>query len=131
MEAEEFDIEDHYANILMILLVTMMFSGGMPVMIPITFIGLFTRYLYFKHSFIRFCRVPKTFNESINNKVLRILPFCVFFHFAFSLWMYGVSEIFAFQPNWMTQLVKNSLIIILGKFIIDWLNSKRIVYSSK
>lgn len=80
-------------------------------MIPISFIALITRYAYYKHSFLRFCRIPKTFNETINERLLRIMPFCVFFHFAFSIWMYGVGTIFAYEKSWMTTLVYLFLII--------------------
>ena len=105
IEAEVFQIEDHYANVIMIIFVCMMFSGGIPLMIPISFLGLATRYIYFKYSFIRFCRVPQTFNDSINNKILRILPFCFIVHFALDLWMYGVPLIFSTESSWFSDWV--------------------------
>ena len=80
----------------MTIFVCFMFSGGMPLMVPISFVGLLTRYLYFKSSFIRFCRVPKTFDDSINNRVMKMLPVCVIVNLMMCIWMYGVSEIFPF-----------------------------------
>jgi hypothetical protein len=44
----------------MVFLVGMTFSGGMPVILVLCFIGIITRYIYFKWIFIRFSRVPKT-----------------------------------------------------------------------
>lgn len=58
--AEEFEIEDHYANIIMVFLIGLAFCGGMPSMLVLSFIGIITRYIYFKWIFIRFSRVPKT-----------------------------------------------------------------------
>lgn len=62
MESEEFDIEDHYANIMMVILVGYVFSSAIPLLLPLTFIGLITRYYYFKYSFVRFCRIPRTYD---------------------------------------------------------------------
>lgn len=62
----EFEIEDHYANLLLILFVGMAFSGGMPlILIPCT-LAFATRYLYFRLLFIRFSRIPKSWDEAIN-----------------------------------------------------------------
>ena len=58
----EFEIEDHYANIIMIFFVGFAFSGGMPCMIVVTFVGIITRYSYLKFLFIRFSKVPRTFD---------------------------------------------------------------------
>ncbi len=46
----------------MIFLVSLAFCGGMPIMLPISFIAIFTRYIYYKLHFIRFCKVPNTFD---------------------------------------------------------------------
>lgn len=44
----------------MIFLVAFAFSGGMPIMLILSFIAIITRYAYYKHHFIRFCKVPNT-----------------------------------------------------------------------
>jgi hypothetical protein len=62
LQAEDFPIEDAYANIIMIFFMGLAFSGGMPIILVLCFIGLATRYYYFKFYFIRFCRVPSTFD---------------------------------------------------------------------
>ena len=57
MQAEEFEIEDNYAQVLMVIVVGFMFGGGIPAMIPVCLFGLATRYIYCKIAFIRFSRV--------------------------------------------------------------------------
>lgn len=78
----------------MVVFICFTFCGGMPMLMPITFLALITRYWYFKHSFIRFCRVPKTYDDSIHKKILSIIPLALFFHILFTLWMFGVRDMF-------------------------------------
>ena len=94
IQAEEFEIEDHYANVIMIIFVGFTFSGGIPFMIPISLIGLATRFLYFKFAFIRYSRVPKVYSQAITNRIETILPIMLLFHMLFSIWMLGVEDIF-------------------------------------
>ena len=62
VRGEEFEIEDHYANVMMIIFVGFSFAPGIPFMIILSWLGLITRYVYFKYVFIRFCRIPKSYN---------------------------------------------------------------------
>jgi hypothetical protein len=62
IEAEEFDISDYYAETMMVIFVALIFSSGIPLLIPLSFAALWTRYLSFKYSFIRFSRIPKTYD---------------------------------------------------------------------
>ena len=66
IQPEEFEIEDHYAHIMMITYIGFTFSGGMPFIIFISFFGLATRYIYFRYAFIRYSRVPPAYNEALN-----------------------------------------------------------------
>jgi hypothetical protein len=50
----------------MVFMVGVIFCGGMPLMIVLSFIGIITRYIYFKFIFIRFSKVPKTIDEALN-----------------------------------------------------------------
>jgi hypothetical protein len=83
----------------MIMLVGFTFSGGMPCIIPITFIGIITRYFYLKFLFIRFSKVPKPIDEHLNEQVITYFPWILFFHFLMSIWMYSVPTIFAFEES--------------------------------
>ena len=94
IRSEEFEIEDHYANIMMIIFVGFTFSGGIPFMVIFSLLGLVTRFIYFKYVFIRFCRIPKTYNEIMNKRMLSIFPAAMTFHFIFSILVYGQDSIF-------------------------------------
>lgn len=64
-------------------------------MILVSCLGLVTRYVYFKYLFIRFCRVPKTYNEALNTRAISILKIILFLRCLISLYMYGAEDIFA------------------------------------
>lgn len=99
MESEDFQIEDFYAQVLMIVFVGFMFGGGVPAMIPVCLLGLLSRYVYCKYVFIRFCRIPKTFRESLNDRALKILQITFFCRGFLSIYMYGASDIFVTENS--------------------------------
>ena len=66
----------------------------MPSLILLTSVGLVLRYIYLKYAFIRFSRIPKPIDESLNNVMLRYMIFGLFAHLILAIWMYGVSELF-------------------------------------
>lgn len=89
IEASVFQFEDNYANILMIVFVTMMLCGPIPILLVLGTVALGTRYLFWKYYFIRFCKIPPTFDESLNDKIMKIMPWSVFIHLAISIYAYG------------------------------------------
>lgn len=57
----------------------------------LTGIGLIVRYFYFKFVFIRFSKIPKPIDESLNTILLRLIVFGIFSHLILAIWMYGVD----------------------------------------
>jgi hypothetical protein len=88
---EEFEIYDHYANLALFIFVGFVFSPGMPSLVILTCIGLAIRYVYLKFIFIRFSRIPKFIDESLNSIMFRYLVFGLFAHIILAIWMYGVD----------------------------------------
>ena len=80
------------------------FCGSMPVIVVITFLALFMRYFFEKYYFFRYCRIPKTFDEALDLEVSSLLPYAIIIHFCFSIWMFGNTEIFAFDEITFTSL---------------------------
>ena len=78
----------------MIVFVSLFFSGGMPILLVTGFFAIFLRYLYFKYHFIRFCKIPKVFDESLDQYATNMLIYAIILHFMISIWMYGVTSIF-------------------------------------
>ena len=90
---------------MMIIFVGFTFSGGIPFLVLLSFLGLVTRFIYFKYVFIRFCRIPKTYNEIMNSRMLSIFPVTLAFHFVFSIFMYGEDSIFNYDNNPLEEFV--------------------------
>lgn len=74
-------------------------------MLMLTLFGLILRYLYFKFVFIRFSRIPKPIDESLNTILLRCLVFGIFSHIILAIWMYGANGMF----NHKDSIVDNDL----------------------
>lgn len=102
----------------MFIVVGITFSPGMPSLIIVTGIGLIVRYFYFKFVFIRFSRIPKSFDESLNTILLRLLAFGIFSHLILAIWMYGVDELFDHRDSFLHhELYSNTD----DKFKVFWL----------
>lgn len=106
MEPAEFELEDHYANILMIVYVGLALSPGMPLITLATALALALRYFYFKLLFIRFSKVPKAYDEALDLKVAGLLPYALLMHLAIGVWQFGVSSVFAISvPDFISSVV--------------------------
>lgn len=91
---EEFEIYDHYANSGVFIYISIVLSPGIPSLIILTLFGLALRYFYFKFVFIKFSKIPKPLDESLNNLLLKLIVFTIFSHLIFAIWMYGVNDLF-------------------------------------
>mgnify|MGYP001296062430 CR=1 FL=1 len=76
-----------------------MFGGGSPFMMLAGFVGLISRYAYFKYIFIRFCRIPRTYNQALNDRALNILKIVLLLRTMISIYMYGADGIFAMEKS--------------------------------
>lgn len=102
----------------MFIVVGITFSPGIPSLLIVTGIGLMLRYLYFKFVFIRFSRIPKSMDESLNTMLLRLLAFGIFSHLILAIWMYGVDELFDHTDSFLDhELYRNGD----DKFKVFWL----------
>lgn len=115
IQPQIFEIEDHYAHVLMVIGVGFAFSGGMPMIIVACLFSLLTRYLYFKFIFIRFCRVPPAYNEALNDEALRLLPATLVFHCLLSIYMYGGEGLFVTETSFLSGYVIKVLILVINE----------------
>lgn len=77
-----------------VIFATFAFAGPMPLLILVAAIALIARYIYWKYYFLRFCRIPRIFDSSLNSKVMRLLPFALFIHMGISMYAYSRQDIF-------------------------------------
>lgn len=67
----------------------------MPAIIPVSFIGIITRYVYFKIAFVKYSRVPKAYNEALNLRTMNIMKIAIIAKCIYATWIFGVDDIFA------------------------------------
>ena len=81
------------------------FCGSMPIIVVITFLALGLRYGFEKYYFFRYCRIPKSFDEALDLEITSLLPYAIIIHFCLSIWMFGTTEIFAYDASFLNDLV--------------------------
>jgi hypothetical protein len=113
--------------VLMIVFVSLALSSGMPIITIISFIALGLRYLYLKYVFIRYCKIPKTYDEALDLKVSGLLPYGVLIHFACGIWMFGVTTILKSDSSsfdtWVSTLnisFFREIAFIIARILATW-----------
>lgn len=69
-------------------------GGPIPFLIIFATIALVTKLIYWRIMFIRFSRIPPTFDESLNNNILKVMPWALIIHVCVSVYSYGADSIF-------------------------------------
>ena len=80
----------------------------MPLLNVICFLTLFSLYWIDKTLILRHYRKPPFYSYAINQRLVVLLPLAVAFHCAFSLYMYGASELF---PSSFTKPAGNTYVV--------------------
>ena len=79
---------------LLIVFGALVLGGPIPFLLIFATVALATKLIYWRIMFIRFSRIPPTFDDSLNNTVLKVLPWALILHCAFSFYAYGADNIF-------------------------------------
>ena len=94
VDGSSFSLSYKYALTMSIFFCWIMYSGPIPILIPVWGLYFLCQYWLDKVIFIRFNKIPNYYSQSMHNSVLRILPFATFFHWIFSMWTYGSPDIY-------------------------------------
>ena len=102
----------------------------------LTGIGLILRYLYFKFVFIRFSRIPKPIDESLNTILLRLIVFGIFSHLIIAIWMYGVDDMFDHEDSFLDHNLYNDdnssfqrfWLIVIKRGVDSWYLSALLIF---
>ena len=54
---------------------------------------------------LRFNRIPVAYDRKINDLVRNILPWCLVFHMAVSIYLHGSSTIFPLSENKLSSII--------------------------
>lgn len=81
---------------MLILFIVIMYSGLIPLMIPVFTVGLFIWYYCKRATIVKFS-VRIAADESLNESTLNIIPFMILAHALFAVWSHTSAGIFT--PN--------------------------------
>ncbi|KAF0683855.1 Aste57867_24130 [Aphanomyces stellatus] len=87
-----FDISLRYPLVLNTVFVTMMYCGGIPILLPIASVACFVTYACDKLTLMRLYSVRTAYDEALGQLAASLLPFALLIHLGFSTWMYGNNQ---------------------------------------
>lgn len=85
LEPQPFDISNHYINALTIIFVVFTFNTGMPIIASFGFLAFLMIYWCQKYMFVTWMKKPPFWNVSLIRKVIRTLPYAIFFHLVIAI----------------------------------------------
>jgi hypothetical protein len=110
----EFNISARYASILTNIMITLIFSPGMPILNIFLFIFLFITYWVDKCLLLRYYKYPPSIDLYLD-KVINIVIVCgLLLHFLFAIWIYGNTYIVSNDDPELFGSVKNKFEKILN-----------------
>jgi len=83
---ETFELAERYAVLLNTLFVTLLYSAGMPALLPIAATTFLLTYLMDRASFLRLYRIPPRYDHSLALYTTALLPYAILLHLAFAIW---------------------------------------------
>jgi len=95
----EFIIDFRYSQILTLTFVCFLYSGGMPFLYVTSFAQLIITYYFDKLFLLRVCKLPKNYDEKLEQVVRITLYGIIILHLLFTIFMYGNPSIFNQQTS--------------------------------
>lgn len=119
---DSFELAERYAVLLNTLFVTLLYSGGMPLLLPIGAITFALTYWFDKISFLRLYRIPPRFDHSLALYLTTLMPYAVCVHAAFTLWFLSapVLRSTALDAASTTDLASNYAAQKLADRVFGW-----------
>jgi hypothetical protein len=86
-------LEFRYANMLTILAVAFLYSGGMPILYPVAALYFIITYWVDKYMLFNYYRKPIMFNDYLARRTLEYFKYIFFLHILGCLLMFGHTKI--------------------------------------
>ena len=93
LEMEEFEVADHYAAIMMLFTLGLIFAAAMPVMLVLMPLAVTVRYLITKYLFLYSHRPPLP-SANLSEAIPSIILISLTIYVLNGVWAFGVEEIF-------------------------------------
>lgn len=89
-----FLLEDRYACLLNTFFVCIIYSAGIPILIPVLFTTVAITYGVDKHTLLRAYRLPMALDHTLALGTTKYMKYAVFIHLVFASWMFSNPDIF-------------------------------------
>jgi len=90
----EFIVDFRYSQILTLTFVCFLYSGTMPFLYLSTFVQLFITYFFDKFFLLRVSKLPKNYDENLENVVRTAMFPSIVIHLAFTIFAFGCPSVF-------------------------------------
>eukprot|EP00743_Colponemidia_sp_Colp-15_P002280 GILK01002471.1.p1 GENE.GILK01002471.1~~GILK01002471.1.p1 ORF type:complete len:780 (-),score=110.70 GILK01002471.1:227-2566(-) len=107
-----FEIATRYAQTLNTVFVSLLYSSGLPILIPLATICVFIAYWVDKYMLLRKCRKPPAYDNRISKFATSMLPLSLMLHSAFAVWMLGDGA--TMQSNYISNTWISSANSVFG-----------------
>lgn len=91
--APPFDLSNSYASLTTSVMVTMVFSTGMPLLLPIACFAHLLGFWIDKWALLRIYSKPPAFDQHVAQMTLKLLPVALTLHYLIGFWMMGDDDI--------------------------------------
>ena len=85
-EGAEFVLSVRYGEILNIIFVTMTFSAGLPVLVPLAAFSFFQHYMTDKFDFLRVSKLPPSYSTTLAEGAAEVVAYAAIGHLLFAVW---------------------------------------------
>jgi len=98
----EFYVDTRYSQILTLIFVCLLYSGGMPFLYVTSFIQLVLSYFVDKYFLLRITKLPKNYDQHLAIVVRLTLYGAVFIHLLFAIFMFGQPDILKADASFLS-----------------------------
>lgn len=120
----DFNLSVRLAGLLNVMLCTMLYSAGLPILSFSAMVTFFLVYFCDKFILLRASKMPPSYNEALLQVFQRVVPVACFLHACFAVYMFGNQELFpgaALVPELDMTLPGNSISQLTGIFDIPYI----------
>jgi hypothetical protein len=98
-ENPDFTLAANCGQLLNTLFCTLIYSSGLPLLVPFATVTVFLVYWCDKFVLLRGSKRPPAFDQSVVDMVVWWIAIAILVHAGFAIWMYGMVEIFPVEPS--------------------------------
>ena len=92
-EGVEFPLSERYAQLMQMVFTGMVFSGGMPCLLPVAAMFCFIAYYEGKYTILRASRMPPSYDETMAKIFWSVMPASAWIKILLSTWMFSYEHV--------------------------------------